>query len=105
MSNVKNPGTTNSDGKISIVFIGILTLLKNRSLRISASLFGYSRADLDQLKIVNSQGKNFKYLPKPGNILENQNKIGKFRIFHKVYLSFESASAFISFRTYNLSTV
>ena len=25
-------------------------------------------ADLDQVKIVNSQGKNFKYLPKSGNI-------------------------------------
>ena len=35
-----------------------------------------------QLKIVNSQGKNFKYLPKSGNIFKkNRNKIGKFRIF------------------------
>ena len=25
-------------------------------------------ADLDQVKIVNSQGKNFKYLPKSGNL-------------------------------------
>ena len=46
-----------------------------------------SGADLDEMNIMNSQGKNFKYFPKSGNIFENRNKIGKFRIFHKVYLS------------------
>ena len=35
-------------------------------------------ADLGQAKIVNSQGKTFKYLPKSGNIFENQNKTGEY---------------------------
>ena len=39
------------------------------------------------MKIVNSQGENFEYLQKFGNIIENRNRIGKFWTFHKVYLS------------------
>ena len=57
-----------------------------------SAVHGRAGADLDQVKIVNSQGKNFKYLSKSGNIFENRNKIGKFRIFLKVYYSSESAS-------------
>ena len=35
-----------------------------------------SGADLDQVKIVNSQGKNFKHFPKLGDYFKNRNKSG-----------------------------
>ena len=58
-------------------------LLQEITFSKEASMFN-AGADLDQVKIVNSQGKIFKYLSKSGNIFKNRDKIGKFRIFYKV---------------------
>ena len=36
--------------------------------------------------------KDFKYFRKSGKLFKNWNKIGKFQVFHKVYLVSEAAS-------------
>ena len=64
-----------------------VVLSPKRIIQTEVSLIRNTRADLNQVKIVNSQGKNFKYLSKSGNIFENRNKIRKFRIFRKVFFN------------------
>ena len=56
----------------------------------------FTGTDLDKVKLVNSQGKSFKYFRKSGNIFKNRNKIEKFWIFHKVFLVSEDASVLCS---------
>ena len=76
----------------SIIYISYSFKFPNRLGKIKVNFFVESFLRnlihlIHLVKIVNSQGKNFKYLPKSGNNLKNRNKSGNFGFFTRfIYL-------------------